>query len=203
MIGQKLPSRISHNPIPKNTPKALTIALIGFIIFFTISLFSTGLFQGTALIGSDFTPTISSILREGFAITLLSEKEPIFARSIFWTIIAFAVVIATIETWFIGRLMEFLAVKTKTPLDISFRNWNMRLLAIITIISGIFAWLHANAKGPEDNVAWIMTFLFSFISLIMIARTKELEPAVYLHIINNFVFIAARVGLLTFLGLSI
>jgi len=198
-IFDKLPSRINQNQIPNNFGQSVTAALVAFIIFFAVTFGVTAFLQGSAFlqgtIGSE--GVVQSIMRHGFAATGLSA-EPIFAGSKVLTYYFFGLVIPFIETRFLIRLMEFMTTK----LSISLGGISIGLIMVYIVIGTAFVWLHVNVKGVQDNVALLMTFIFAIITF-ELARwgykvrsviNREMEAATYLHVINNFTFIANKIG---------
>jgi hypothetical protein len=187
-----LPARITHNSKTNNTVPALFWAVGALVVLLISSLLLTTLFQGLLSVTAE--PTLNSILDSGFS-TLGTEKvipqstQPIFAKSAFLTILTFGVVIAAIETRFIGRMMEWLSKIANIRLD----KLSLPVISVMVIISVIFVWYHFTAKGVTNNVSLLITFIFAMISLELIRRHRELESATYLHIINNMLYIVPRV----------
>ena len=192
MVLQRLKATINHNVLSGNTPQALIVAFLAFIAFFAITFTITLLFQSTAFLQGTIDPSnpVQSIMRHGFAATGLSEEKPIFANSILLTYIAFGFVISIIETSYIIRFLEWLA----RSFGISLAKFSIGLLLIYFVIGYAFVLFHANVKGVEDNTALTMTFIFAIMSLEIARRFKEMEPALYLHIINNVFFIFNIIG---------
>lgn len=187
-----LPARITHNSKPNNSISAFLWAIGSVVVILIVSLLLTTAFQGILNVTTE--PTLKSILNSGFS-SLGTDKiipqsaQPIFARSALLTILTFGIVIAAIETRFIGRMMEWLSKVTNTNLG----KVSAPVIAIMVLISVIFVWYHFTAKGVTDNVSLLITFIFAMISLELIRRTQELESATYLHIINNMLYIVPRV----------
>ncbi len=179
--------RTSHNAVPNNTLKAIGIAGGALLALMLVILFVSTALQG--LLNLQEEPSFQSIIRSGFSTTGLSESQPIFAGSVLLTIITFGVVIATVETRFIGRVMDWLSDLT----GINVTKFNFKTIALFTIIASVFVFYHSNVKGVTDNTALLITFIFAMISLGIIAKTGELESATYLHIFNNVLFIYPRV----------
>ena len=191
------PIRFTHNAKPNNTFQAIINASIGVGIILIATLVLSTLFQGFLGSTQEF-----SILSNGFS-SLGIEKiipestQQIFAKSAFLTILTFGVVIASIETRFLGNLYESLANVFKVNLDsgtaFGIFPTDKKVIALTVIISALFVAYHFNAKGVTNNVALLITFLFAFVSLEMIRRTKEMESATYLHVFNNLLFIVPKV----------
>lgn len=191
-ILKDLPSKINQNQIPNNTARAFGAALVAFGIFFTVTFAVTAFFQGTAFLQGTLDPSnpFQSIMRNGFAATGLSAEEPIFANSKILTYYQFGIVIPFIETRMLVRLMEFLT----TFFTISLSRISARLGAVYIFLAGLFVWLHSNVKGVEDNVALLMTFIFAIVTFELARKFREMESATDLHVINNVVFIANKIG---------
>lgn len=200
IIFDKMPSRINQNQVPDNLTKSLGAAFFAFVIFFFVTLGVTFMLQSTAFFQGNIQSTnaLQSIMRHGFASTGLPVDSPIFADSKFLTYFFYGLVIPFVETRFIIRLMEFLAQSFNAEL----KRINIKLIMIYIVVGGLFVWLHLNVKGVEDNVALLMTFIFAIITF-ELARIgwkvrslveREMESATYLHVINNMVFIANKIG---------
>ncbi len=187
-----IPARITHNSKPNNTFTAVGWGVGGVVVIILIGFFLTTAFQGFLNVTAE--PTIASVINSGFS-SLGTDKiipqssQPIFARSAFLTILTFGIIIAAVETRMLGRAMEWLSRVFTVNLD----KPNIKVYAIFFILSGLFVWYHANAKGVVNNVALMLTFIFAFISLEIIRRTKELEGATYLHMFNNLLYIIPQV----------
>ena len=191
-IFQKLPTKINYNQVPKNTGTAIVAAMVAFGIFFgvtfgvTLFLQSTAFFQGTI----DPSNQFQSIMRHGFAATGLSAEKPIFADSKILTYFQFGLVIPIIETRMLIRLLEYLTRSFNVPLT----KFSIQLGGVYIFLGWLFVILHSNVKGVEDNVALLMTFIFAIVTFELARRFKEMEAATDLHIINNVVFIANKIG---------
>lgn len=197
IIAVGFPTKIHTNNIPKNTGGAIGAALVAFGLFFAASLLITLFFQATAFLqGQSIGEQIQSVFRHGFAATGLSATEPIFADSILLTLLTFIIVVPYTETSFLVRGMEFL----KNAFEISLERFSIQLWAIYVALGVFFVWLHSNVKGVEDNVALIMTFVFAIFTFELVRKRnaifqrvvksgREMESAIWLHIINNGTFI--------------
>jgi hypothetical protein len=192
VIYISLPSKINYDQIPHNTSKAITGALIAFVIFFVVTLGVTAFLQSSAFFQGtiDNNAPIQSIMRHGFAMTGLTQEQPIFANSILLTYIQYGIIIAVLETRYLVRLFEAIT----TIASISIDRFSVKLGAVYIFIAGAFVWFHANVKGIEDNTALIMTFIFALITLELARRYREMEAATTLHILNNVVYIFNRIG---------
>ncbi len=208
-----LPARITHNSNPKNTLTSLGWGIGGVVAIILIGFFLTTAFQGFLNVTAE--PTLASIRNSGFSSLGVEEvivtdrignfavgakSQPIFSQSAILTIFTFGILIAAVETRMLGRAMEWLSVIFKVNLDGSPIKIfgiailpNIKVLAIFFLLSGLFVWYHADAKGVTNNVALMLTFVFAFISLEIIRRTKELEAATYLHMFNNLLYIIPAV----------
>ena len=186
-----LPARITHNSKPKNTFNAIGWGLGAVVALLIVSLFLAS-FSGFLNVVAE--PTLASIQSSGFSSLGIDKiipqsSQPIFARSAFLTIFTFGVIIAAVETRMLGRAMEWLSV----VFNVNLNKPNIKVFAIFFLLSGLFVWYHANAKGVVNNFALLITFLFAFASLEMIRRTKELEGATYFHMFNNLLYIIPQV----------
>lgn len=94
----------------------------------------------------------------------------------------FGILIPIIETRLIARL--FGAVAWIINIDIN-KIFTPKVLGLAGLLSYIFMVFHIKVRGINSNVDLAMTFLFAFISLIIVAYTKEMESANEFHIGTN------------------
>ena len=203
LITLYFPARIFTNNIPKNTGGAIGAALVAFGLFFLVALVLTLFFQSTAFLQGNFSigEQIQSVMRHGFAATGLPETSPIFAGSILLTIYTFIIVIPYTETSFLVRAEEFIT----SGLGISLEKMSISLAGVYIAIGVFFVWLHSNVKGVEDNVALLMTFIFAIFTFELVRKRnvifqkvvqsgREMESAIWLHIVNNGTFILRQLN---------
>jgi len=202
-ISKAIPSRIHQNNIPKNTGGAIGAALVAFGLFFIVALGFTLFFQGTAFLQGNFSigEQIQSVMRHGFAATGLPETTPIFAGSLLLTLYTFILVVPYTETVFLVRSWEALT----SLFGISLERMSLQLGAVYGALGIVFVWLHSNVKGVEDNVALLMTFIFAIFTFELVRKRnvifskvvqsgREMESAIWLHIINNATFILRQLN---------
>ena len=198
VISKAIPSKIHQNNIPQNTGGAIGSALVAFGIFFAVMVVVTLFFQATALLQSQFSiaTQIQSVFRHGFAATGLSPTAPIFAGSLLLTLYTFIIIVPYTETVFLVRALEAITSLFSISLD----KFSLMLGAVYGGLGYLFVILHSNVKGVEDNVALLMTFIFAIVTFELVRNRnaifqkvtqagREMESAIWLHIINNGVFI--------------
>ena len=180
-----------------SAPRSASNALLAVTIFF----------QATAFLqGQSISEQIQSVFRHGFAATGLSATNPIFAGSILLTLYTFIIVVTYTETVFLVRAMESLT----TLFEISLERMSIQLAAVYGALGYLFVVLHSNVKGVEDNVALIMTFIFAIFTFELVRKRnvifqkvvkagREMESAIWLHIINNGVFLLRQLSKLNLL----
>ena len=201
-ISLILPSKINQNNIPKNTGGAIGAALIAFGLFFLVSLGVTIVFQATAFLqGQSINEHIQSVFRHGFAVIGLSATDPIFAGSILLTLYTFILVVPYTETVFLVRAKEALT----SLFGISLERMSLHLAAIYTALGVVFVILHSQVKGVQDNTALFMTFIFAIFTFELVRKRnvifqkivragREMESAIWLHVINNGVFLLRQLN---------
>lgn len=109
--------------------------------------------------------------------------SPIFARSVFLSILTWGVLIPVIETKAFFRtglqwIAKWLHIKTDTPF--SFDG-----IKLMVLVSAIFTIFHASAKGPGDNTALLVTFIFGIVSVFLVLYFQEVKQAIMIHIVSN------------------
>lgn len=60
-----------------------------------------------------------------------------------------------------------------------------RVHAIIAIVSSAFMYFHLKVRGINNNIDLAMTFLFGYLSLLIAAKTMEIESANEFHVGTN------------------
>ena len=164
------------------------------------------LYAGGAVIGfSALYSLVNTFLRQSVLVTstTASLSQSVF-QSAFNGLVKFSTVdfsqltpvkyylfgglIPIVETLTIINMMIFLAWIFDVPNDLK----NPRLLSIIALVSVLFMIFHLKVRGINNNIDLIMTFIFSFVSLILVAKTKEPEPANEFHVATNV--LALRFG---------
>ena len=85
------------------------------------------------------------------------------------------------ETLTIISLFIFLIWIFNVPIDLK----DPRIHAIIIIIASAFTHFHLKVRGINNNIDLAMTFLFAYISLVIVAKTMEFESANQFHVGTN------------------
>lgn len=60
-----------------------------------------------------------------------------------------------------------------------------RLIALMVILSSLFMFFHLKVRGVNNNLDLAMTFVFAFISLMVVVILKEVESANQFHVGTN------------------
>lgn len=126
----------------------------------------------------------------------MAAQTPILGDSVIASIIGWGILIPIVETsFFFGRLLEFSANAFKVPLD-SVKNW--KTLVLFGVVASIFTLFHLTARAQAvsggkivfDNVGLASTFIFGYLSCMLVVLLKELTTATYLHITSNTLAVA-------------
>ena len=156
---------------------------------FLVAMVATGIFLGVSYILSFFLNSLAQLSTGSFTgfvqayLTTFSETTPIFSGNKILTFIAYAVLIALLETRLIfGRLFDLALSSTDTQTS-SLKS--AKLWFIILIIAALFTYLHVNVRGLTNNAGLLGTFIFGVMSLILVFKRKELESAIQFHMIWN------------------
>jgi len=160
-----------------NRSIAFLEAAIYYVVFFIIYAVILSAFQ------TKFS--IQTILQS------LSATTPIFANSVFLSVIAWGILVPVIETLTFVRVYEWLVEKTHSSLN----NW-FSLIIPIFLISAAFMFFHLQAKGIKDIAALIATFVFMLITLVIVTIKKETKQAVLFHIFVNIIAVLTTFGLI-------
>lgn len=145
------------------------------------------------------TPSIQSTTQSiKTLLSLYSTTTPALQGNILLTILGFGVIVPFVETrFFFGRLYEIFADKFKAYGGLRDKmNW---IIAIF--IGAIFAVYHLTARrcgsaATCQNALLFVTFLFGFISTLMVAHYRESKQAVWIHVFANTFSIAYSLGML-------
>lgn len=169
------------NTASGNTAKAFTHGLLALAIFLAVSFFTVKILQPTGFLG------LQSVL-DRIAQTSLGAT-PILSGNQFVILLVGGLLIPIIETeLFFITLPQVLASVFSVPLSIgSPSTWVLML-----VVSGIFTFYHIEAKAITDNVAWALTFMFGVFQSWLVLKFREGESAIWMHVQNNFLGIAAR-----------
>ncbi len=104
----------------------------------------------------------------------------ILSSNAWFVVLGWGILIPLGETLTFGRIFE-------AGLDFINERVGITFKAILIVIglSFAFALFHIAAKGIQNNLALLMTFIFMVISLILILIRKQLLDAILFHIIAN------------------
>ena len=110
--------------------------------------------------------------------------------------IMWALIIPIVETsLFFGELPAFLARTYNVNISFSLTNINLWVLGLVT--SSIFALFHLSAGFLAGTaVAFILYFLFGLVSFWLVIMTGQKYEAIALHIVNNGVAMAIKLGII-------
>jgi hypothetical protein len=127
---------------------------------------------------------------------LLATSTPILQGSKALTLIGWGILVPIIETsFFNGRLLEGLSAYAEdiTGHKVSVYNFSAALIVVMFVVAALFTLFHITAKGVE-SIPLIITFIFSFISSILVVRHRELRGAILMHIATNSAAVASSFG---------
>jgi len=159
-----------------NRITSLLIVGAGFIGFYVLSFLVLSLFGfPTASIFSIYADWLGS---------LMAQFSPALADNPWLVLLAWGALIPFSETFtFFGVVFEWLVEMFKSKFDPK----RLRVWMILALIAGIFTLFHMTAKGvtAAANAPLIMTFVFGFVSLVLVLYRRQLFEAVWLHIVVN------------------
>ncbi len=108
-----------------------------------------------------------------------------FGDNVFISKIVFGILIPLVESpFFFWLLILWLLYITKERW-MSIDAFSVKGLTYNTFISALFTAFHWTAKGVTNNVELMATFVFGFISILLILYFKQLWEALVLHIVVN------------------
>lgn len=176
-------------PLLKNTLfKSAFYGLIGYVSFLVLSSLIMG------VIGKMNLFSINSVLET------LAESQPVFAGSVIWTLIGWGILIPHAESYFFfGKYPELVTSIFGKSANIRLSPTSIGFILLSVIISAGFAFFHLTAKiglGAQGlNEALIMVFIFGMVSMVLIAVTKEIAPAIFMHVFANTISIGLSFAL--------
>jgi len=168
-----------------NRAMAFFIAVIAYVGFLAITTFIFTLFSTLAPF-ADFQTIIQ----------LYASSTPILKGSIFLTIVVWGFIIPIIESLlFFGILHEgFITYGKKlTGINISPEKFSIGVFVIFILVSSLFVLFHLQSKSLE-NIPLLITFIFAFVSCILVFKTKEIKSAILLHMIANVIAVLSTLG---------
>lgn len=172
-----------------NRLKSVAIAIGAYVAFMCISL----LFLGLTKLGGPLSLSTSIKIYAEWIGSLMAQFSPALVDNPFLVLISWGLIIPVAETFtFFNSFFEWFCEVFKVNLSRpGFKVWLIMLLT-----SAIFTLFHITAKGLENNAGLLMTFIFGFVSMILVLFTGQVLEAIILHIITNSTSIIFSTGLL-------
>lgn len=140
---------------------------------------------------------------------LLATATPVLKDSRILTFIGWGILIPIIETnFFFGSLLEGLPEIMSDKAGMNFagitdkgRSFFQKItkpgtIFIILLVSACFTLFHISAKGLENSIPLIITFMFAIISCVLVIKDSERRGAVYMHIAVNSLTVLTTYGLI-------
>lgn len=175
-----------------NTLKSMIAGIIGLVIVVGISLvygFTLGGWTGASLVN----------FWEYSRGAVLGSGESPFAGNPLFEIMIFGVFIVIAETIIAAKMFNLLLIIFKARLDYKdLRAWACAgIIGVASVFYHIYAKTVAAGK-PNTNILVVMGVIF-FVQMALIIYTKEVESAIWLHMINNLIALSAFSVILPFL----
>lgn len=175
--------------IQKNQISKSLLYGIGAYIFFIFTASIIGTFAKSFLANLNI-----NLLSINSIIETFSETQLALQGNAILQFIAIGFLIALVETvLFFGPGQEFLM----DLFNIKQLNFSISMYAIILIMASIFTYFHLTAKGVQNTESLVLVFYFAVLSMVLTILTKELLPAIFLHIFAN------SISSLSLLGISV
>lgn len=153
-----------------------------FVTNFLLTRFSVG-------IGS--FEQINSLIAETFSAT------PILYGSKYLKLLIWGLLIPIIETRFFFRTLLQWVLKladTKLPTKV----FSTSAVWIASVFGAGFSVFHIVAKGITNNTSLLVTFIFGFVSVMLVIHFKEAIQAMFLHVISNTIATMQQQGIKLF-----
>lgn len=177
----------------ENRKMSIFKAMVAYLIFMGISI---------VILKSTGYPTQQALTPLQSFLDVIAATTPVLKGSTILTFITWVFIIPPIESrFFFGRVFEGLAEYSFdiTGIKINLKRFTVVLIVLILIISSIFTLYHITAKNLQ-SIPLLISFVFAFMSCVLVVQDQELKSCILFHIINNFVGVAGSFGLLAFLA---
>lgn len=160
---------------------------------FVRGVIATLIFFGIA---SVVLPSIRSLNLSSIIDLYASASSPFFAESTFFTVIAFGLVIAYVESdFFFAKLPEVITDAFNIRWDLK----NPRFIGVILAIVAIFALFHITAKYGQQaqfDESMALVSIFAGVSMVLVYYTRQVLDAIFMHIIVNSSSVLATYGVI-------
>jgi len=182
-------AEFDYNSIANNTIKALFIAVGAYVLFYFVT------YGIVTFLQSSVVPNQVAFNNHLQSALLGATDTPILAGNKIMTFIVFAIFIPIVETrTLVGRNLEFLGAMLNEPIKLmSKATW-----FILILVGTIAAAFHLQVKGVDANVDLLIVLAFFTFSAGLVVWQREMESAVYLHIINNGMLMLSMFGIKIF-----
>jgi len=173
------------------------------LMLFEVALIWAMFMGVTAIVMRLLTPSITSFTSAIQTIfELQASTKPALSGNAILTFIGWGIMIPFIETrFFFGRLLELISDWRKTTLKIT--SPAAHFLGVV--IGTIFALFHLTARqcgtaATCQNAALLVTFLFGYISVLIVVWKKETKQATLFHVLANSLSVGISLGFFSILG---
>lgn len=174
-LNQISKPRIKVNSVKGNTAGSWITGLIGLGITIGLSIVAGIFFLG-------WTP--ASFIAFNKAAILGAQTLPL-AGNIFLKLAVFVLAFPIVETIITLQFYHFILKRFNRPLRLS-----DPMVWVVATIMGILAMFYhitakANILGKPNNNLLLIIFIIFFVECVGSVQTKEMEPWIYHHILNN------------------
>lgn len=180
------------NPLPVEKNKndrymSLVVAGGAYVAFTIITFYVYSYFVGIPD-GQNMFEFVAKQMATTFSAT------PILYGSKYLRLIVWGILIPVVETsFFFGTLPQWGAKYMNKPLPDYI--WSISAFTVAAFYAALFTIFHAVAKGIGNNKDLIITFIFGFVSMMLVIYFKEKVQAIFLHVINNTYSTLVMLGL--------
>lgn len=169
-----------------NTIKSVLAAVAAYLGIVWLTGVAVRTFQSG--VDTSFQLNMQRLTQATFGATI----DPILSSIIPVTLVVFVLFIPVLETRVFTRLMEWLS----SELFNSSLGWrDIKTYLIVGIVGAAAVAFHLQVKGFTNSIDLGITFVFFAVSMILVLVFREMESAIYLHMINNAIGIKSILGL--------
>jgi len=168
-------------PVTGNSAQSLLssgIAIIGFTALYSLV---NNLFRQSVLPIQATSEQLSQTAFQSFFGALVKFASVDFSQLTPIKYYLFGVLIPLTETLALVGLFIFFIWVFNITLDLK----NPRLHGLIITLATLFMWFHLKVRGVNNNLDLAMTFLFAYLTFILVTRLKEYESANEFHVGTN------------------
>ena len=122
-------------------------------------------------------------------------QQPVLYANLFIGIMAFAIIVPILESdFFFGRLMEVISRYFK--INLAWRLTNPNIWVTAGLMAGFFTIFHVASKLSDLTAGLTYVFIFGFISVMVVLKTRRTADAIVMHVYANLLAVLVNAGVI-------